>query len=563
MGRRRKWLLLAAIAQLVLPALGLPGVSNEPTAGTGSSPSQGGLLYVVNTTSDTVVVGACQNGNPGCSLRGAIQAANSHLGADGIEIDLPSGSVINLTQALPSITESVSITGPGAEKVTVRRSTGGNYNVFNVATNGAVSFSGIAISNGRVTGFNVGGGINNTNGIVNVSSCSITGNFCAFGGGGIFNGATLNIRESTVSGNSNGGIFNGPGGLMNITNCTISGNAANVGGGVQNLGTVNITNSTISGNFATDANSTGGVDSSTTGTTTNIKSSIVAGNFNQSNPDVSGAFISAGFNLIGIVDGSSGFTATTDQTGTIASPLDPKLDPDGLGRNGGSTRTIALLPGSPALDKGTSNGLTGNLTTDQRGAGFPRIFDDPAIVNAAGGNGADIGAFEFLAPLSVSRKMHGAAQFGIDLPLSGAAGIECRTGGANGDHQIVATFPSPVTIAGVSVTSGTGSVSNFSVNGTIVTVNLTGVANAQTIFLTFFGVTYAGTFTTNYSLPMGVLLGDTNADRFVNSGDALQTRSRAGQGADVANFRSDVNIDGAINSGDTTVVRSRAGTTLP
>jgi len=42
------------------------------------------------------------------------------------------------------------------------------------------------------------------------------------------------------------------------------------------------------------------------------------------------------FNFIGSVDGGSGFTAATDQTGTIASPLDPKFDLDGLGHNGGS-----------------------------------------------------------------------------------------------------------------------------------------------------------------------------------------------------------------------------------
>ena len=61
---------------------------------------------------------------------------------------------------------------------------------------------------------------------------------------------------------------------------------------------------------------------------------------------------------------------------------------------------------------------------------------------------------------------------------------------------------------------------------------------------------------------MGVLLGDTNGDRFVNAGDALQTRNRSGQTTDATNFRSDVNTDGFVNSGDTTVVRSRSGTAL-
>ena len=62
---------------------------------------------------------------------------------------------------------------------------------------------------------------------------------------------------------------------------------------------------------------------------------------------------------------------------------------------------------------------------------------------------------------------------------------------------------------------------------------------------------------------MGVLVGDTNGDGFVNAADALQTRSRSGQPTDSANFRSDLNTDGAVNSGDTTAVRARSGTALP
>jgi hypothetical protein len=59
--------------------------------------------------------------------------------------------------------------------------------------------------------------------------------------------------------------------------------------------------------------------------------------------------------------------------------VDPLLGP--LQNNGGSTRTHALLPGSPAINAG-SNPL--GLATDQRGADFPR---------EAGGR-ADIGAYE-------------------------------------------------------------------------------------------------------------------------------------------------------------------------
>ena len=561
------------------------GTGNGPFVTDTVEMTQGGGLYSVNTTSDTVVVGACANGLAGCSLRGAIQAANSHLGDDAIEIDLLAGSVINLTQALPDITEGVNISGPGASALTVRRNTGGDYRIFNVETSDTVAFSGLTISNGRALSGGpdgVGAGIRNaTTGTINVTNCTISGNAANSGGGiftqigtvnvtnctisgnsggGIFNGgATVTINNSTISGNSTsdgGGIFSGSG-FVTIINSTISSNSASLtGGGIHSIsGLVSITNSTISGNGAG-----GGGGISNGDAVVNVRNTIIALNTATTGPDVSGAVTSQGFNLLGNNSGATILSAQlSDQIGTPGSPIDPLLGV--LQDNGGPTFTRALLSGSPAIDKGHSSGSA----TDQRGPGFPRTFDDPAITNASGGDGTDIGAFELggaLVPITVSRKMHGATMFDIDLPLTGPAGIECRTGGMNSDHQVVVSFPSPVTVASASVTTGTGSVSNFTTSGSQVTVNLTGVANAQTIVLTLVGVNN-GTSTSNVTIPMEVLLGDTTGDRFVNAGDALQTRSRSGQATEATNFRSDVNTDGFLNSGDTTVVRSRAGTFLP
>ena len=105
--------------------------------------------------------------------------------------------------------------------------------------------------------------------------------------------------------------------------------------------------------------------------------------------------------------------------------------------------------------------------------------------------------------------------------------------------------------------------SGSSGNGsTTVTVNLTGVTNAQRVSITLSGVN-DGASTANIGVQMAVLVGDTNGDGFVNAGDALQTRNRAGQATDSTNFRSDVNTDGIVNSGDTTIVRGRSGTFLP
>ena len=63
-------------------------------------------------------------------------------------------------------------------------------------------------------------------------------------------------------------------------------------------------------------------------------------------------------------------------------------------------------------------------------------------------------------------------------------------------------------------------------------------------------------------MPLRVLLGHSNGDRAVNSGDAQQTRNRSGQLTDSTNFRSDVNTDGTVNSGDAFIVRSRSGNTI-
>jgi hypothetical protein len=174
------------------------------------------------------------------------------------------------------------------------------------------------------------------------------------------------------------------------------------------------------------------------------------------------------------------------------------------------------------------------------------------------------------APLAlataVSRKTHSSAgNFDIDLPLSGSPGVECRTGGAGGDHTLVITFNNTVVSGNAIVTSGAGSVVGApAFSGNTMTVNLTGVTNAQIMAVTLDHVTdtFAQVLPTT-AISVGILLGDTNGDGLVNAGDALQTRNRAGQATDATNFRSDVNLDGSLNSGDTTVVRARSGTFLP
>ena len=187
-----------------------------------------------------------------------------------------------------------------------------------------------------------------------------------------------------------------------------------------------------------------------------------------------------------------------------------------------------------------------------------------------------IGSFKFpncvasaLQPVGVaSRKTHGnAGQFDISLPQTGTPGIECRSGGPNGNYTIIFTFGSTLTnVARATVSGGTGSVSSSAIGSDAhqYVVNLTGVGNAQTITVSLTNVyDSAGNSSPTVSVPVSILLGDTNANGAVNSGDISQTKSQSGTAVTNSNFREDVNADGALNSSDISLVKSKSGTALP
>ena len=164
----------------------------------------------------------------------------------------------------------------------------------------------------------------------------------------------------------------------------------------------------------------------------------------------------------------------------------------------------------------------------------------------------------------VSRKVHGAAgTFDIELAQNGPSADECRTGGANGNYQLIVSFVNPITaVGGATVTSGTGMVSSVTFSGSDVTINLTGVTTAQRLVITLTGVN-DGTTVGTAVITMPVLVGDTNSNGAVNSTDIGQTKSQTGQPVTATNFREDVTADGAINSSDISLVKSKTGTGLP
>ncbi len=344
-----------------------------------------------------------------------------------------------------------------------------------------------------------GGGIFNESATLNLlnsllsdnSASSRSGGGGGSDGGGIFNfEGMVNITNSTISGNSvnggigvgfgfGGGIDNDTTGTVNVTNSTLTGNTATgiraEGGGIINgLGRVTITNSTLSGNIANTISgglaSGGGISNG--GGTVVVKNTIVAGNTVtgdtlRQGPDLSNGIVSQGYNLIGVGDLGMGFVdgVNHDHVGSMGTPLDPKLDPNGLQDNGGPTPTIALLPGSPAIDQGSAANDPATLlpiTTDQRG--FPRPVNDPSTPDPPYGNLSDIGAFEFLSGTQ---------------PTISAVNIELQQGSLSANLQIGTVSDLGQSASTLRVTAAPASGSGVTLSN--ITINASGQVFADAV----------------------------------------------------------------------------------
>ena len=168
---------------------------------------------IVTTTLDTD-----NSGDNVTSLREAITLANANAGDDTIDFASSlfsggAGTITLLTASLPQILDAtqlisgvargtITITGPGASSLTISGDNGvseRNFNIFNIATGGNLSISGVTVSGANNSSGN-GGAFNNF-GTLAVTNSTISGN-TASNGGGIWNSGTLTVSDSTISGNS-------------------------------------------------------------------------------------------------------------------------------------------------------------------------------------------------------------------------------------------------------------------------------------------------------------------------------------------------------------------------
>ena len=271
----------------------------------GGSGSSGGIY---NGPYDTLIMTNCTiSNNSGTQFGGGLynagKATLQGVTIAGNSAALGGGGLISSgTLAMIGCTVSANSAGSGGGLLAYR---GGDITLSNCTISGNSAASGSPASG-------LGGGVNNYGGTLAFTNCTISGNSAGRSGGGVENGITGPPVFATPPTTSAGGTrgVNDERSTMSLSNCTVSGNTAyDIGGGVANYGTISLTNTIVAGNNGGD----------------------VGGGGSQTGRN----------NLIG---GNPLLAAMVDY--------------------GGPTATMALLPGSPAIGGGTSEGAP---SSDQRG----------------------------------------------------------------------------------------------------------------------------------------------------------------------------------------------------
>jgi CSLREA domain-containing protein len=358
--------------------------------------SASATIFTVTKTADTND-GAC---DADCSLREAVAAANA--GAGNVVKFSPSlaGTPIVLTAGEIQL-GALTIAGPGADQITI--SGNNSSRIFYLPGAGvAASLSGVTLTGGNGVGASsgpspVGGGAVRSEGTLHLSDVHFTGNTLAAGEGSAIlysNAVALKIRNSTFSNNSGVSMYIAPQSTATINNSTFTDGAIPSTAMLHFIGTVvRMDNCTVLGSVQI-----GGLSS------LDLANSIVG---RVERLSLLGGLSSKGNNII-VSPATSGNPVTYHATDLLN--VNPLLDV--LGNYGGTTPTLALLPGSPAIDAG-SNALViaAGYAIDQRR--YNRIVDGNGDTNAV----VDIGAYEFgstpALPISFSGRVHDAAGNGV------------------------------------------------------------------------------------------------------------------------------------------------------
>jgi CSLREA domain-containing protein len=409
-----------------------------------------------------------------------------------------------------------------------------------------------------------GGGIATITGTMTVSNSTFSGNVAVgtTGGGGIYSqgsGTTLAVFSSTFDSNTaDDGSGHGAGGGLDVgasvisatvTGSTFSGNSAGAtGGGIATIRPLTVINSTVSGNSAPTG---GGIDSRS-GATTTVTNSTLSGNAASSNGGgdiyINGGTVNLNNNIIakstnggdchrasGTVNAQNSLIedglACINGTNTNNLTGDPLLST--LANNGGSTQTMALLPGSPAIDAGDDSLCADAATVndlDQRGVARPQ------------GSHCDIGAFEsrgFTLAKSSGDNQATVINTAFSAPLEvsvTSAYTEPISGGR-------VTLIGPLSGAGITPITTTATIT-----GGLATANVTanGIGGSYQVSVSANGASPNQSFnlTNTYLItPTAGAHGTItpNTPQMVNHGDSITFTMAADTGYHIA----DVGVDGA------------------
>jgi hypothetical protein len=332
------------------------------------------------------------------TLRDAIQTADAGTSSDKFTIGFASGltGTIELQGALPDLTNSIDIQGPGASSLTVEPAAGVSLTaaIFTVDMGQSVSLSGLTIANGN------DGGILNFGGTLTVSSCTLCGNSAtAAVGGGIANEvgfspdsttlATLTVSNSILENNSasrGGGIDNGPACTLTVSNSKLCGNSATaIGGVIFTNGPLTVSYSTLADNSAALG---GGIFNAYIGTT--VRNSTLCGN----SATQGGGIYNVGSLLTVINSTLSGNSAT--EGGGIYNSVFGTLDVRGCNfcantasdAGGGIYNAgFAVRIQETNLSGNTAGSAGGGIFNDASGA---VTIDDSIVLNNTAPLGADV-----------------------------------------------------------------------------------------------------------------------------------------------------------------------------
>jgi hypothetical protein len=331
------------------------------------------------TLPSTYTVMNLNDSGPG-SLRQAVLDANAHPGADTIVFAPGLHGTIKLTSGELSVTDSVTIQGPGANKVSVSGNDASR--VFETAAGINVTINDLTITHGKA--LDQGGGILNDGANLTLTRDVLSQNV---------------VVESATDSGSGGGLRS-LGGTLTITDCQIIGNQAlgaagasafgdALGGGIYVLASsATITGSTISGNLAQGGDNSGdgvglGAGIYARGLTMSIADSTINYNLARGGDNAPGDGAAGGGILVsGLAPSSSTITRTTFD-GNQA-----------VGGNGGTGPFVGEAFGG-AIQNGSSMTIADSTFDDNRAVGGNNGNSGPdqADVNVDEGQGGAICAF--------------------------------------------------------------------------------------------------------------------------------------------------------------------------